>query len=243
MWNRVEVKAKGKAGFKRNYWNCVVVAMIFSLVSGGLSGNEQRITQQVEENYTDPAVFLEFITTPKFLGAAAVGLAIGILVFGALEVGCSRFFLLNQLQSASVSEMGYGFNHNYANNVGTILLRNVFVMLGVFLFIIPGVIMSYQYRMVPYILSEKPELGPKEVLDYSKQMMEGHKLNSFIYDLSFIGWMLLSACTLGIVGIFYANPYKCASDAELYLAIRSGEIKTRETPEEPEDAHVNTFEL
>ena len=74
-------------------------------------------------------------------------------------------------------------------------------------------------------------------------MMEGHKLNSFIYDLSFIGWMLLSACTLGIVGIFYANPYKYASDAELYLAIRSGEIKTRETPEEPEDAHVNTFEL
>lgn len=28
MWNRVEVKAKGKAGFKRNYWNCVVVSLI-----------------------------------------------------------------------------------------------------------------------------------------------------------------------------------------------------------------------
>lgn len=172
-----------------------------------------------------------------------MGLVIGILVFGALEVGCSRFFLLNQLQPASVSEVGYGFNHNYWNNVGTILLRNVFVIFGVILFIIPGVIMSYQYRMVPYILSEKPELGPKEALDYSKKMMEGHKLNAFIYDFSFIGWILLSMCTLGIVGIFFANPYKYASDAELYLAIRSGEIKTRDTSEEPEDVHVNTFEL
>ena len=163
MWNRVEVKAKGKAGFKRNYWNCVVVSLLFTLVSGGLSGNEQRVTRQIEENYVDPAALLEFITTPKVIGGAAVGLVIGILVFGALEVGCSRFFLLNQLQPASVSEMGYGFSHNYGNNVGTILLRNVFVILGVILFIIPGVIMSYQYRMVPYILSEKPELGPKGV--------------------------------------------------------------------------------
>ena len=130
MWNRVEVKAKGKAGFKRNYWNCVVVSLLFTLVSGGLSGNEQRITRQIEENYMDPATLLGFITTPKVIGGAAVGLAIGILVFGALEVGCSRFFLLNQLQPASVSEMGYGFSHNYGNNVGTILLRNVFVILA-----------------------------------------------------------------------------------------------------------------
>ena len=65
----------------------------------------------------------------------------------------------------------------------------------------------------------------------------------FIYDFSFIGWILLSMCTLGIVGIFFANPYKYASDAELYLAIRSGEIKTRDTSEEPKDVHVNTFEL
>lgn len=67
MWNRVEVKAKGKAGFKRNYWNCVVVSLLFTLVSGGLSGNEQRITRQIEENYMDPATLLGFITTPKVL--------------------------------------------------------------------------------------------------------------------------------------------------------------------------------
>lgn len=90
MWNRVEVKAKGKAGFKRNYWNCVVASLLFTLVSGGLSGNEQRITRQVEENYMDPAALLGFITSPKFIGGAAVGLAVGILVFGALEVGFSR---------------------------------------------------------------------------------------------------------------------------------------------------------
>ena len=55
-------------------------------------------------------------------------------------------------------------------------------------------------------------------------MMKGHKWKTFVYDLSFLGWLLLSILTLGLLTIFYVSPYKASSDAELYKAIRDGDI-------------------
>ncbi len=49
----------------------------------------------------------------------------------------------------------------------------------------------------------------------------GRKWDAFVLDLSFIGWFLLSIVTLGIAQIFYVGPYKEATNAELYLALRA----------------------
>ena len=53
--------------------------------------------------------------------------------------------------------------------------------------------------------------------------MNGHKMQTFILDLSFIGWNILSAATCGLVGVFYVNPYQFATGAELYKAIKNGQ--------------------
>ena len=37
MWTRGELKQRGMAAFKANYWKCVLVAFIIALISGGLS--------------------------------------------------------------------------------------------------------------------------------------------------------------------------------------------------------------
>ncbi len=226
MWNRIEVKARGKAAFRGNYWKCVVAAMVFGLLNGSVSG---RSSVQYTQNYTNFAELrgdvMEFFHSPVVIGGVVISILVGILVINALEVGCNRFFMMNQLKPAELSELGHGFTHNYWNNVGTILLRNVLIALGTILFIVPGIIMAYQYRMVPYILNEKPELSAGEALSYSKQMMVGNKMEAFIYDLSFFGWYLLSGITFGILGIFFVSPYKFSADAELYLSIRSQEIE------------------
>ena len=88
------------------------------------------------------------------------------------------------------------------------------------LFVIPGIIKGYEYRMVSYILADQPELSRKEAFQLSKQMMKGQKWNAFVLDLSFIGWYLLCLVTCGIAGIFYVYPYVFATDAELYLALK-----------------------
>ena len=97
--------------------------------------------------------------------------------------------------------------------------------IGVLLFIIPGIIKSYSYRLVPYILAENPDIDTNEALMRSEQLMRGNKWETFIYDLSFIGWYILSIFTCGILSIFWVQPYKLACDAELYrlLAGKSGE--------------------
>ncbi|MBQ6583447.1 MAG: DUF975 family protein [Mogibacterium sp.] len=84
-----------------------------------------------------------------------------------------------------------------------------------------GIIKAYAWRFVPYILAEKPDIDQKEARELSAAMMNGHKWNAFVYDLSFIGWIFLGVLTLGLLNLFYVNPYKGASDAELYLAIRT----------------------
>lgn len=75
--------------------------------------------------------------------------------------------------------------------------------------------------MIPYILAENPQISKERAFDISMQMMEGHKLEAFVLELSFIGWDLLNACTLGILGIFYVNPYKHATFAEFYTAVKA----------------------
>ena len=90
------------------------------------------------------------------------------------------------------------------------------------LFVIPGIIKSYSYRMIPYILAEDPSADMASAFNASIEMMNGHKMEVFIYDLSFIGWYILGVFTCGIAGVFYVYPYKAIADAGLYLSLKNG---------------------
>ncbi|MGN0407335.1 MAG: hypothetical protein ACI4EJ_03670 [Bacteroides sp.] len=39
MWNRQELKEKGKLAFKANYWWCVLVSLIVITVTGAAGGS------------------------------------------------------------------------------------------------------------------------------------------------------------------------------------------------------------
>ena len=86
--------------------------------------------------------------------------------------------------------------------------------------VIGGIIKKYSYSMVPYIMAENPTLGANEAITLSRKMMNGHKWEYFVADLSFIGWGLLNIVTLGLSGIFYSNPYKAAFFGEFYAYVR-----------------------
>ena len=88
--------------------------------------------------------------------------------------------------------------------------------------IIPGIVKGYEYRMIPYLLADHPEMTKDEAFAASKEMMMGQKWNAFVLDLSFIGWDILSSMTFGILDIFYVMPYKMSTNAALYEAIKYG---------------------
>ncbi len=155
--------------------------------------------------------------------ATAFSLAIRYFLMAPFEYGCRKFFRKNLDEPAKLSNIVYVFDSkNYKNVVKTAFLRDLFIFLWSLLFIIPGIIKSYEYRLVPYIVSEDPTINFRSALDQSKELMKGNKWRTFVLDLSFIGWDLLSALSFGLAGIFFVEPYKAATDAALYESIKYG---------------------
>jgi hypothetical protein len=99
----------------------------------------------------------------------------------------------------------------------------LFTFLWSLLFIIPGIVKSYEYRMIPYLVADNPNLTYKEAFAESRRMMQGNKWRTFVLDLSFIGWHLLSALTLGILELFFVHPYQNLANAALYERLNGHE--------------------
>lgn len=108
----------------------------------------------------------------------------------------------------------------------TILLAEVLEFLWS-LTIVGAAVKRYSYYLVPFIAAENPAVGSRQAITLSRKMMNGHKWECFVMELSFLGWMILGAVTLGLVDLFFTNPYKTAAMSEFYTKIRS-EAKEKE---------------
>lgn len=157
-----------------------------------------------------------------FVALMAVFILLDVFIFNPLEVGCKKYYLRNLNEPAQVGNIGYAFDNNYKNITKTMFFRDLFTVLWTLLFIIPGIVKSYEYQMIPYLLADNPQMTKEQAFEESKRMMQGQKWKAFVLDLSFIGWNILSALTLGILGIFYVQPYMDATHAALYEALRYG---------------------
>ena len=223
MWTRADLKTRGKFAFRKNYWTAVLVAFVMTLFSaiGGGSGAAKGASDSYSSGSTEAVAVSLIITSVAMLGGL-IAVALGIFVGNALEVGGCRFFITNQTEQAQAGTLAYAFKSgNYGNVILIMFLRDLYTFLWSLLFVIPGIIKSYEYRMVPYILAENPGMNRQEAFLISKKMMMGQKWNTFVLDLSFIGWRILEAITFGILGIFYVEPYIQATNAELYAYNRS----------------------
>lgn len=171
---------------------------------------------------------------------ALIILALNILVFQPLEIGGCRFYIENAYGATGVDRLLFAFrNGQYGKNVLTMFLRSLFTFLWSLLLVIPGIVKAYEYRMIPYLLADCPEMSREDAFYISKQMMDGQKWNAFVLDLSFIGWNLLAGMTCGLVGIFYSFSYQYATNAELFLTLREQYFRRQDFG--PQDFHSQHF--
>ncbi len=151
---------------------------------------------------------------------AAFTIALDIFVLNPIEYGCMKFLRKSQNGNESLGTVFTGFKDGYRNIVKVLFFRDLFIFLWSLLFVIPGIVKSYEYRMVPYLLSENPGMSKDEALKASSAMMSGQKWRAFVLDLSFIGWHLLAALTFGVLEIFYVAPYQYSTNAALYETLK-----------------------
>ena len=195
--------------------------------SGEQDESAEEITEAQEESQVidipaEAMVAFVVVMAVAALFIFAIALVIDAFIANPLELGCKRFFRRNLDEPATMSNIAFAFDSNYKNICKTMFLRDVYIVLWSLLFVIPGIIKSYEYKMIPYLLSENPEMTTEQAFAESKKLMTGNKWKAFVLDLSFILWDIASAATCGLLGLFWVAPYKASTQAALYEAIKYG---------------------
>ena len=256
MWDRKELKAKGKAAYAANRVTCIIAALLLMISTGAAGGgasagsswnnvqknmnNNSNYTLDIDDSFDsyDDSVDLGLdepssgsgLLAPAIIAvilvvvviAIAIGVSLGVFLLNPLQVGLQKFFIDNATDHTTGlhrENIGVAFNENYMKVVGSMFTTGLFTALWCLLLLIPGIYKAYCWRLVPYIISENPTITGTEAREQSAMMMNGSKWASFVLDLSFLGWKILGAFTLGILNIVFTNPYQAATNAELYLTL------------------------
>lgn len=166
----------------------------------------------------------DFSDATLYLILGILELIYTLFVANLIIVGARNAFILNSQNNSEtptkIGEFTAPFKSHHIKNIAYIMfIRMIFYFLWS-LTIIGLFIKIYEYRMIPFILSEHPEMKRKDVFALSKKLMYKNKFKAFLLDLSFIGWEILSFVTFGLVGIFYSNSYHLATFTELYLTLK-----------------------
>lgn len=170
---------------------------------------------------------MHLIMAVIILGCAAVpviGWIAVIIMKAVFDISiCMIFLNIAKKEDISVGDIFKGFNIT-GEAVWLKIITTFFTFLWTLLFIIPGIIKTYSYSMAPFILADNPELTASEALSESIRIMEGHKFDLFVLELSFILWYILCLITSGIAYI-YVRPYVRATITNFYNDIKEKKVE------------------
>ena len=163
--------------------------------------------------------------TADIFGNFIVALLRAVFITNLMVVCECRFFMESRTyHKTKVGRMGFLFRERTLHPIKTMFIKDLYLTLWTF----TGVgffIKQYSYAMVPCILAENPNMPTKKAIALSRKMMDGYKWELFKTDLTLIGWTLLSMLTVGVVGIFFSNPYRASIYSEVYIALRRKAIE------------------
>lgn len=141
--------------------------------------------------------------------------------------GVTVYFLrLSRSENVDLGMIFDGFK-DYLRIFLTELLVGIYTLLWSLLLIVPGIIKGYSYTMTSFVLKDNAELKYDAAINESMRLMDGHKMELFLLDLSFIGWFLLSCLTLGI-GFLFLIPYWNTARAHFYQDLLAGKSDYQE---------------
>ena len=162
---------------------------------------------------SSPSFFMDPIPSMVLQGVLSVLLL-------PLAWGYITFFLrIIRDENLDYGHLFDGFNQYFRIFLAE-LLRGIYILLWALLLIIPGLIKEYSYAMTEFILKDNPEMSGEEAICESMRLMQGHKMQLFLLDLSMIGWLILSILTLGI-GFLFLLPYNYTAHAHFYEDLKA----------------------
>lgn len=204
LLDRISIKSEAKGIVKSASVSAYLFTLLFLALSWLLNGTSDYVSlneELVYNIYYTTGVDLSFLVLHRAFPALLVTFVsiLTALLGVLLDIG----YILYHLGIRRGREMPYltlfdGFSFA-GKAILLYIVQYIFIFLWSLLFVIPGIIAAYRYRFAYYNLCENPDMGVMEALNMSKAQTNGFKWQLFVLDLSFLGWQLLCALTLGIL--------------------------------------------
>lgn len=231
-----DLRAWGLERLRGHWFAAVVVVLVGSLLGGGVDALSGAL--EVNMSDADASIFGSGVgvidSIPRevwtlMLTVTIVTALLALIIGGAIRLGLCTFFLnLFHRREARFADLFSNFDR-LGRGLCMQLVTGFFVFLWSLLLIIPGIVASYSYAMVPYLMAEFQDLGVMDAIRESKRLMQGYKWRLFCLQISYIGWSLLSMLTGGI-GNLWLIPYQYAGDTAFYMMV-TGRQQLRYMPE------------
>lgn len=188
--DRIELKRDAKQKLSGNWQWAVILTLLTSLIGGGIGG---------------------------------ITWGVGSFIAGMIWIGYDYAmldFTEGHQEQNFFNAMFCAFTNNRFIPVFlTWLLELIFLCLWSLLMIVPGIIKAMAYSQAYYIAKDLMESGKDvqatEAITRSRELMDGHKWEFFVLQLSFLGWAILSCLTFGI-GFLWLLPYIHTTNALYY---------------------------
>lgn len=212
--SRAEIKKEAKKLLVGNHLTILIMMILVTVISYAAGNISTTILFSAINATPDMGAntllgyLLIYIVVYIFMLAFVLSLGLGLIktytkVVKEEDISITDVFCM-------VKHMGKAFCMNFVVSLYTTLWS--------LLFIIPGIIKTYSYAATPYIIANNPDMKINDAITKSRELMDGHKFELFVLQLSFIGWMLLGILTLGI-GLLYVLPYMSITLANFFVKI------------------------
>lgn len=218
MFHRAKLKEQAKEILKQNYWVYLGVTSIVLICSSTLLDlfNDYVLHPDPILPSQGWSFYISLVFDLSLFGL--VKLLITIFINYPLLAGQARVFLDGRNKPAKTRLLFSCFDANYLNVVKIMVIMNIKIYLWTCLFIIPGIIKAYEYYWIPYILASRPNISTSEAFALSKELSTNAKFDTFVLELSFLGWIFLGMLCCGI-GLLFILPYTQATYTEAYVSL------------------------
>ena len=213
-----DIRARAREMLRDHWGEAIAVTFVAALMGGGLVGAGFNFNMNIgAEALADLPASLQgiILAISSIMSLLAIG---QFVVGGAVQLGNAVYFLKRyhrqETQFSDLFSQFFRFGQGFLQK----FLCGLYIFFWTLLFIVPGIIKTYSYAMTPFILADNPNLSAKEAITRSRELMNGHKWQLFVLDLTFIGWNLLGTITFGI-GMLWVTPYTSAAHAAFYREI------------------------
>ena len=124
-----------------------------------------------------------------------------------LQIGLYKFFLnVARNENYNFEDLWFGFKGKHIHKrIGAMVLSSIIILIGLFIFIIPGIFFAVRLCLVPFFLADKKELSVLDALDLSYNTTRGKEWKILVFFLKSIIILALGFLCL-LVGFLWAFP-------------------------------------